>query len=67
MKSLNTGINIFMNTVGGKWKCLILFFSESKTNEDKRVLYSNTGHYSESTNRPIKAAGKRWACPKRSI
>jgi len=24
--SQNTGINIFMNTVGGKWKCLILFF-----------------------------------------
>lgn len=26
MSSPNTGINIFMNTVGGKWKCLILFF-----------------------------------------
>jgi hypothetical protein len=42
-------------------------FSESKTNEDKRVLYSNTGHYPESFDRPIKAVGKRWACPKRSI
>ncbi|MBT2647123.1 DNA-binding HxlR family transcriptional regulator [Peribacillus simplex] len=30
MKSLNTGINIFMNTVGGKWKCLILFFLSQK-------------------------------------
>ncbi|MEI2463229.1 winged helix-turn-helix transcriptional regulator [Niallia taxi] len=26
MSKLNTGINIFMSVVGGKWKCLILYF-----------------------------------------
>ncbi|WP_281364550.1 winged helix-turn-helix transcriptional regulator [Paenibacillus agri] len=26
MIHFNTGINVFMNIVGGKWKCLILFF-----------------------------------------
>ncbi|WP_438498083.1 winged helix-turn-helix transcriptional regulator [Paenibacillus sp. IHBB 3054] len=26
MVQYNSGINIFMNIVGGKWKCLILFF-----------------------------------------
>ncbi|OWR31266.1 HxlR family transcriptional regulator [Saccharibacillus sp. O23] len=25
MEKPNTGINIFMNALGGKWKCLILF------------------------------------------
>lgn len=27
----NTGINIFMNIAGGKWKCLILFFLSRKS------------------------------------
>ncbi|MGW8826463.1 winged helix-turn-helix transcriptional regulator [Paenibacillus lautus] len=35
MNSLNTGINIFMNTVGGKWKCLILFFLSQKPRRTK--------------------------------
>ncbi len=35
MSSQNTGINIFMNTVGGKWKCLILFFLSQKSMRTK--------------------------------
>lgn len=35
MNNQNTGINIFMNTVGGKWKCLILFFLSKKTMRTK--------------------------------
>ncbi|MCV4235710.1 winged helix-turn-helix transcriptional regulator [Virgibacillus sp. LDC1] len=35
MNSLNTGINIFMNTVGGKWKCLILFFLSQQPRRTK--------------------------------
>lgn len=31
MVSHNTGINIFMNIAGGKWKCLILFFLSQKS------------------------------------
>ncbi|MGP7816379.1 winged helix-turn-helix transcriptional regulator [Niallia sp. 01092] len=31
MVSHNTGINIFMNIVGGKWKCLILYFLSQKS------------------------------------
>ncbi|MBO1515283.1 winged helix-turn-helix transcriptional regulator [Metabacillus bambusae] len=30
MVKYNTGINIFMNIVGGRWKCLILFFLSQK-------------------------------------
>lgn len=30
MSNQNTGINIFMNTLGGKWKCLILFLLSQK-------------------------------------
>ncbi|WP_277586123.1 winged helix-turn-helix transcriptional regulator [Psychrobacillus antarcticus] len=30
MGNQNTGINIFMNTLGGKWKCLILFLLSQK-------------------------------------
>jgi DNA-binding HxlR family transcriptional regulator len=33
--SQNTGINIFMNTVGGKWKCLILYFLSQKSMRTK--------------------------------
>lgn len=35
MSNQNTGINIFMNTVGGKWKCLILFFLSQKSMRTK--------------------------------
>lgn len=40
MVSHNTGINIFMNIVGGKWKCLILFFlsQDSVRTKDFYVL-----------------------------
>jgi len=31
MVNYNTGINIFMNIAGGKWKCLILFFLSQKS------------------------------------
>lgn len=31
MVNYNTGINLFMNIVGGKWKCLILFFLSQKS------------------------------------
>src|SRR5687768_4592317 len=30
MVKYNTGINIFMNIVGGRWKCLILFYLSQK-------------------------------------
>ncbi|WP_338786057.1 winged helix-turn-helix transcriptional regulator [Metabacillus sp. FJAT-53654] len=35
MVKYNTGINIFMNIVGGRWKCLILFYLSQKATRTK--------------------------------
>ncbi|MBB5178806.1 MULTISPECIES: helix-turn-helix domain-containing protein [Planococcus] len=40
MSSQNTGINIFMNTLGGKWKCLILFLLSQKKMRTKEFYLS---------------------------
>lgn len=39
MSSQNTGINIFMNTLGGKWKCLILFLLSQKEMRTKEFYH----------------------------
>jgi len=35
MSNPNTGINIFMSVVGGKWKCLILYFLSQQPRRTK--------------------------------
>ena len=66
MVNYNTGINIFMDIAGGKWKGLILFFLSQQSVRTKE-FYELIPELRKSSNRSIEAVRKRRTCSEKYL